>query len=89
MKSINHIEQVREILRAGKEPTSEQLGEALAQSIRDLNSKDAIINDMTNWLGRLSSAHLHKDAVLVKSILDEFIQEKVKVVVVGSTVNIH
>lgn len=89
MNTINHIEQIQKILSEGKHPTTDQLGEALAQSIRDLNSKNAIINDMTNWLGRLSSAHLHKDAVLVKSILDEFIQEKVKVVVVGSTVNIH
>lgn len=87
MSGINHIEVVQQVLSAGGHPTIDQLGNALAQSIADVNFKNEVINDMTAWLGRLSSAHLRKDAALVHSILEEFVTTKVKIVVANEKVH--
>lgn len=87
MSGINHIEVVQKVLSAGGHPTVDQLGNALVQSLAEANIKNGVINDMTQWLGRLCSAHIRKDAVLVASILDEFVATKVKIVVTKEQVH--
>jgi hypothetical protein len=80
MTATNHLELIEKLLDQGKEPTNVQLGAALTQSINELNTANAIINDMAQWMGKIVALHVGKDAVALKSTLDEFVEKKVKIV---------
>ncbi len=81
MAATNHLELIEQLLDQGKEPTNVQLGAALTQSINELNTANAIISDMAQWMGKIVALHIEKDAVALKSTLDEFVAKKVKVAI--------
>lgn len=68
------------MLSTGQKPSYEDLEDVLAQSLQERNAFERSAHDMACWMSNLVTAHLCKDALQVKAILDEFIEKKVKIV---------
>ncbi|MFZ6675407.1 hypothetical protein [Undibacterium sp. Xuan67W] len=76
----NPMQKMESMLSAGQQPSYADLEEVLAQCLTERNAFESIAIDMGNWLSSLVTAHIEKDAVAIKDILDAFIKTNVKIV---------
>ncbi|MBR7793808.1 hypothetical protein KDM87_14515 [Undibacterium sp. FT147W] len=67
-------------LSAGETPSHDDMAQVLAQCLQERNKFEAIVMDLGTWMAQLVSAHMRKDAIQIKAILDDFIEKKVKVI---------
>lgn len=74
------VKKVISMLSAGKEPTLDDMGEALAAALENRDYFEAVTCDLSAWMALCIVPHLRNDAAGVKSVLDDFIAKKVKVV---------
>jgi hypothetical protein len=74
------MQKMEEMLSAGKQPSYTDLEDVLAHCLIERNAFQETACDMSKWLSKLVTAHLCKDALAIKDIMDEFIKQRVKIV---------
>lgn len=75
-----HVDKVAQLLCEGKEPSINDLGNALAEAIKDRDFYQSTLSGMAGWMSRLVAAHLKKDDRAMANTFNEFIAKHVKVV---------
>ncbi|MFZ6687534.1 hypothetical protein ACO0K0_07290 [Undibacterium sp. SXout11W] len=90
MNTINKtaMQRLTEVVDSGQEPNNDLLKEAITQLVNERQVFIKSIEEMAGWLGRITAVHIHKDAQLLKSTLDDFVAQRVKVVSTPTS-NIH
>lgn len=68
-----------ETLTAGKQPTYDQLEQALSGAMTERNAMEKTVCDMGVWLGKMVAAYLDGDDTLLPEVMAQFIVMRAKV----------
>lgn len=79
---------VEQMLNEGLQPTCEELKAALDEAKSDDERKQAVIEDMQKWLGKLLYAHLLQDVTRILVTL-EFLKNQHMLVIPTEVDTIH
>jgi hypothetical protein len=77
---LSPLQKVTAALDKGEEPNIEDLGQALMEAIKERDACQQMLKDMAGWMSKLVVAHMKKDAITIKQILDDFMAKHVTVV---------
>ncbi|MFZ6655638.1 hypothetical protein [Undibacterium sp. TJN19] len=72
------MEEMEKKLSTGQLPSYDELEATLAQCLSERNAYEGMTKEFGNWMSALVTAHVQKDALAIKNILDSFIEKRVK-----------
>jgi hypothetical protein len=70
---MNAIEHVQNLLDAGIDPSVDELGEALAVSLRQKQFLITTLGDYVKWMSLLLEAKINHDTSKIDAVLEQFI----------------
>jgi hypothetical protein len=72
-------QKVKDMIRAGQQPSADDLRHALADVMMQRDRYEGMVRDMGSYLSRIVVAHVQADASTIVSIIDEFMAAHVVV----------
>lgn len=70
---------VAEMLAAGQEPSVDDLGQALASTMKERDMYQGMTADIAEWMSKLVLAHMKNDTDSLKATMDAFMKKHVQV----------